>query len=337
VFGVHAIIPGQDFTTVRSNYPDEREQFFSNSLHPELYSDSLTATSLAFGVGSRPLRWISFGVSFTLSLTNSAAARTYVRDPVDYQKLQLDNEIRVTTGVAPHFGVVIDPNPRLRLSATLHTEQKLAIRTGISATLPSGSESSVELTETHHFVPWTAAVGGEVVALRTDEERLALSWGFALAAWSTYVGAHGERPGGGAVDLGFRDILRTTAGVRYDRGGLRTHADLQHHPSPVPPQIGRTNYVDNDRVGLAIGASHAVTVLGFSLRPGLTVVGHQLLRRHQLKRDELLRDEVPDGAVDRDLRPLPGTRGLQTNNPGWPGFASEGYLLGATAWIGAEY
>ena len=40
-------------------------------------------------------------------------------------------------------------------------------------------------------------------------------------------------------------------------------------------------------------------------------------------------DEVPDDAVDGQLGdPIAGRDGLQTNNPGFPGFGSEGWLLG---------
>src|SRR6185503_16853521 len=78
-----ARIPLGEFTTARGFYNDEREQFFTNSLHPELYSDRLTATSLAFGAGVGILENLSVGLSFTLNLTNTAQSKTYVRDPID--------------------------------------------------------------------------------------------------------------------------------------------------------------------------------------------------------------------------------------------------------------
>jgi long-chain fatty acid transport protein len=40
-------------------------------------------------------------------------------------------------------------------------------------------------------------------------------------------------------------------------------------------------------------------------------------------------DEVPDGAVDRATGlPLPEVSGLQTNNPGYPGYTSWAAMLG---------
>jgi hypothetical protein len=337
VLGLHAIVPVGDFTTMRSFYNDEREQLFSNSLHPELYADQLTATSLAFGAGSRVSKLLSFGLSFTLSLTNSADARTYVRDPVDYGLLQLDNEVKVTTAVSPHFGATLTPTERLRLSATFHTEQELIIRTGIAATLPSGSESRATLEEVHDFVPWTAAVGGSYDAYRGVRHTLGVVWTATYEAWSRYRDRHGETPRDEGADLGFRDIVTAAMGLRHTHGALRTYVDFQARPSPIPEQVGRSNYVDNDRLGIALGADVTVELFGFQLRPGLGAVAHRLLPRYQKKRSELIRDEVPDGAVDRNLEPIEGTAGLQTNNPGWPGFASEGWIYGGSVWLALLY
>jgi hypothetical protein len=41
-------------------------------------------------------------------------------------------------------------------------------------------------------------------------------------------------------------------------------------------------------------------------------------------------DELPDDAVDARGDPFPGAAGLQTNNPGWPGFGSDGWILGGS-------
>jgi hypothetical protein len=41
-------------------------------------------------------------------------------------------------------------------------------------------------------------------------------------------------------------------------------------------------------------------------------------------------DEFPDNSIDvRTNQPVAASAGLQTNNPGYPGFTSTGYMLGA--------
>ena len=76
--GFYGIIPDGDFTNLNAFYPDEREQYFSNSLHPELYADRLTSVSLAFGGGWKVSDALSIGVGASLSL-RAVRRRAHVR------------------------------------------------------------------------------------------------------------------------------------------------------------------------------------------------------------------------------------------------------------------
>jgi hypothetical protein len=49
---------------------------------------------------------------------------------------------------------------------------------------------------------------------------------------------------------------------------------------------------------------------------------------------ENVQDEFPDDAVDSRGRPIASAAGLQTNNPGWPGFGSAGLIWGGGATLG---
>jgi hypothetical protein len=61
-----------------------------------------------------------------------------------------------------------------------------------------------------------------------------------------------------------------------------------------------------------------------------------LPERHQTKDNptlpnasgSLVVDERPDNVTDNRGMPVPEAAGLQTNNPGWPGFSSRGVLAG---------
>jgi hypothetical protein len=53
------------------------------------------------------------------------------------------------------------------------------------------------------------------------------------------------------------------------------------------------------------------------------------------KDDSRILDELPDGSIFGSTHePVPGAQGLQTNNPGWPGFASEGWVWGGGITLG---
>jgi long-subunit fatty acid transport protein len=152
------------------------------------------------------------------------------------------------------------------------------------------------------------------------------------------VARHGDRP---TPAYPWSDVLSPTLGVRYRVGALSALADVAFTPTPVPAQTGRTNYVDNDRISGALGSEYGFRLLGSDMNVGVQVQAHQLRERHQAKlptptrpdgtnlAPELVKDEVPDDA-QLSGEPVEGAAGLQTNNPGWPGFASEGWLVSAS-------
>ena len=158
---------------------------------------------------------------------------------------------------------------------------------------------------------------------------MSLTGSVKYAFWSSYVDRHGQSPAFYGSDLAWSDTLTVVGGVRHRYKQARGFVDLMYVPSPVPDQVGRSNYVDNDRVGAAIGADIDIAVGSTHLRPGLQLFGSRLVRRHVTKDDARLVDELPDGSVTGSTHdPVPGAQGLQTNNPGWPGFASAGWLWG---------
>jgi long-chain fatty acid transport protein len=337
--GVYGMLPIGSFLQGRSFFVDEREQYFSNSLHPELYSDRLTAMSLAFGAGSQLLDWLALGAGLTLSLTNTADAATYVGNSGQIaESLQLSTEIEVSMGVAPHVGVLITPFAGLDISLTAHSPQKMDIVTGFSTFLPNGDLQRAERTATLAWMPWTFAAGAQFDFLRNTSHRLGVVATASYRLWSDYVDRQGGRPLQG---YGWANTVALAFGLRHvfaDR--LSSFFDVNYEPTPVPPQTGRTNYVDNDRIGLGGGVSYQLPLgeSGLALRLGLQGQVHVLPQREQLKLNpkapefddgpysQLIIDEWIDGAADNRGEVFEESFGLQTNNPGWPGFSSQGVI-----------
>ena len=160
----------------------------------------------------------------------------------------------------------------------------------------------------------------------------------AWAKWSRWLDARGE-------DGGLDDAWVLRAGVEYTtspRTALR--AGLGWHPTPVPEQTGRTSFVDNDRLVLAVGAGHELRLWGDEVAVlDLAVQLQALVPAEVVKEapadgrwpacDEGVTsvcDEVPDQAEDTPLRSAAETTGLQTGNPGFPGYAHGGYLIAAS-------
>lgn len=337
VLGLSLLVPVSDLPETGAFYNDEREQYFSNSLHPELYSDRLTPLSVAFGAGGQLLDSLSVGLSFTLNLNSSADSSTFVPQSSEYDDLSLRNGVEIDPGFAPHLGLAWEPVERLLLTASLHTEQAFRVRARFSSLLPDGSEQFASRNFTHHFVPMTAALGASYAVPLAGGHTLTGVAGAAFERWSTYHDRHDARPSGAYA---WSDRLHPTVGLRHAVGPWLSGLDAAFLKSPVPAQTGRSNYVDNDRAGLSASLRRSFQLGDTRLAAGLALQAHRLLARSQHKEtppggyagDDLVLDEVPDDAVEkRDIdQPVQPRTGLQSNNPGYPGFSSGGWLLGGS-------
>jgi hypothetical protein len=342
--GVHLLVPNGEFTKLRAFYNDEREQYFSNSLHPELYADRLTALSVAFAAGFRLTDELSLGVGATLSLKADVGAPTYVVDTGNLGKILIDIDAQVNVSMAPHFGLSYKPGKRLRLTATAHAPERVELGTHFTFLLANGIEQSSGVTLVHDYMPWQFAAGVAYDLLQEPSQTLTLAATLLYVHWSSYLDRHGFAP---SEAYAWADTIAPTLGARYRWQGFSTFLDLGYQPSPVPAQTGRTNYVDNDRVSGSLGAEYRFSLWKTGMHVGAQGQVHRLLPRQQAKlptptrpdgknlAPELVKDEVPDD-TQISGEPLANAAGLQTNNPGWPGFASEGWIFGATIYLAVE-
>lgn len=341
-FGLHGLIPNGNFTEMQAFYNDEREQYFSNSLHPELYGDRMTSLSLGLGAGLALSDAFSLGVGATISLKAVVNAPTYVVDTGNLGKILIATKGQVETAVSPHFGLSWKATRRLRLIATAHAPEKLELATNFTFLLANGIEQASGITFVHDYTPWQLATGASLDLVQTRAETFRLSATVVYARWSSYLDRHGFEP---TPAYAWGDTLAPSLGARYRWGRTTSFLDLLYQPTPVPPQTGRTNYVDNDRAGVSLGTEYQFTLWGTAMRIGGQAQAHWLVPRHQDKlptptftdgedrTPELVKDEVPDDSQISGM-PLSGVSGLQTNNPGWPGFGSSGAVLGGSLYIG---
>jgi long-chain fatty acid transport protein len=350
--GVYGLIPNGEFTGAAAFYPDEREQYFSNSLHPELYGDRLTAVSFAFGAGFKITEQLSFGMSATLSLNNTAVTPVFVPSASQLQNLLIDSNIKVNAGIAPDFGLSYKPDPRWRLTATAHSPEKLAIGDAFTFTLASGLGTTSKITFVHDYMPWEIGAGASYDIIQDRHDTFTAAFTAVYAQWSTYEDRHGETPAEESSSAyGWYNTLSPTAGIRLQHDDVAGFFDGTYVPSPVPAQTGRSNYVDNDKVGADIGADYKFTLFHTTMRVGAQFEVQRLIPRNQAKiptpkepngQDNypaLVRDELPDTAwvansATGQLAPIgAAAAGLQTNNPGWPGFGSEGWVVGGGVYL----
>jgi hypothetical protein len=348
--GVYTLVPLRSVVAAHSFFPDEREQYFTNSLHPELYSDRLSALSFAVGAGSQVTDWLSLGLSTTVNLATTAAVDAYIADSGNFRdSLRQSGRTEAVASFAPLFSAVVRPIEPWQVSATVHTPQKMAIETETSTFLPNGDKQQAPRSAVHDWLPWIAGLGVAYRILQDGEHSWALTGTATYQTWSGYVNRQGERP---LRDYEWINTINGAFGVRYGYGEKWTaFFDGSYRPTPVPEQSGRANYVDNDAfgVGAGVGYDWPIESLGVKVRIGAQAQAHLLRERHQAKFDptssalagrsysQLVWDEWSDHAVDSRPQTIPAAAGLQTNNPGWPGFASSGYLWGGGLSVSVLY
>lgn len=345
--GFYAMIPLGNYTEASAFFPDEREQFFTNSLHPELYSDRLRAPSLGFGLGSQVHEQLSLGLAFTISLLNTATAGVYVPDAANQSEtLILSTDVGVVAKVAPHFSVAWTPEVEgLTITATAHSPSRFEIETGFGNLLSNGEEQVAVRTTTHDYMPWIVGLGGEY-DFHSGRMDYTLTGGVTWTNWANYINRHGERPLDGYE---WSNIVVPSVGFRARQADWTVSFDTLFQQSPVPEQTGRTNYVDNSRLSSSVGFDYRFTLGNLRLAFGAHLQGHILFERSHDKiepnttsaiRDpasqnfgqnfdpNLVIDELPDQLLFRG-EPYAPAAGLQTNNPGYPGYSSQGFMFGA--------
>jgi long-chain fatty acid transport protein len=333
VFGLYGLLPANGFLQQKSFFADEREQYFSNQLHHELLGDRLKVTSIALSVGGRVRPWLSWGMGVDLGMATRTQMQIYVPDAANQGNILMTPEIETRIALAPYLGIALRPWERWLVTATAH--------------FPKSWDTSGDNRLRFWDYPYPAGQTAvpQAYVLTQGSEPLRLGLGVATSGnlqgvatweigaqgvftrWSQYRDRHAERP----LDP-WHDTLNLGFGGSLDWSSQRLFAEVGVAPSPVPDQVGRTNYVDNTRVGLSTGVEVPFTFWSGNFVLAIYVQGQLLPNRSVVKNSAAahpVTDEVPDGTIDRvhDL-PLPGAAGLQTNNPGFPGYSSTGGIFG---------
>jgi long-chain fatty acid transport protein len=333
VFGFYALLPTSGFLHQDSFFSDEREQYFKNQLHHELLGDRLKVSSLAFAFGGRVYPWLSWGMGVDIGMATRTRMQVYVPDAADQSNILMTPDIETHVALAPYVGIALRPWPKWLVTVTAHAPKSWdtsgdnrvrfwdypysAGQTAVSQSyvLTQGSEPT--------RVGLGVATSGDITGVGTWE----IGAQGVFTRWSQYVDRHAERP----LDA-WHDTVNIGLAGSLDWASRRIFAEVGFAPSPVPDQKGRTNYVDNTRLGASTGVEIPFTFWSGSFALALYVQGQFLPTRSVAKRSDAAHpvvDEVPDGAIDRQhALPLSGAAGLQTNNPGYPGYSSIGGIFG---------
>ena len=335
--GTYIVLPTSGIQTQDPFYNDEREQYFSNSLHYELYGDRLKQFSMAFALGGKVSNFLSLGFGVAVTTYTVTQNRVFVPDGSDPSAQIINAKMKVGGSAAPYFSFVANPLKGLNLTGTFHFPTNTGVvelnnEMQVWNWNYEGDERYLEASSvmTAGYQPIKFS-GGIYYDFDFRGYKLTPMGSFEWTRWSTYINRHGETP----ADK-WLDTFSGNWGFHIQNKDRKAAIDFTFIPSPVPKQDGRENYVDNDRFGFSVGYNEYFHFKDFSVGGGISSSVQFLLKRVEeknLKRSEKdggIIDEFPDDATNYfDMEGgFPSAQGLQTNNPGFPGWESKGFVLG---------
>ena len=335
--GLNVFLPMPAPVTLVTRYPDERERLFSNRLAFERFGEKAHQLELQFGLAYTVTDWLHVGVGAAYLPGFAVDTAIYLPDPTDQSQADIDATIDTENGFSLLAGLTVELPEDLAVGISFRDALAMRLTTQNEIQL-NGVADDEPILQTASWTPiYTPAQFGVGVAWSPADWTVAADLRYTF--WSTYEGANGEETDFNNVPSGAIGIERRASDVTALRAGLG------FDPSPVPRQNGRTNYVDNHRATASIGAGHTIRFSDDEeLEVSWFIKFDALLHRETNKAVNdtyvdcadgvsTLCDEVPDDLEDPETGlPFPQARGLQTQNPGFPGWVSGGWI----GTIGAE-
>ncbi|HOW52850.1 MAG TPA: hypothetical protein PLV42_12500 [bacterium] len=345
--GLYMLLPATSVQTQTPYYNDEREQYFSNSLHFELLEDRSQQFNIAFGLGGKVNQYLHLGAGLSFTSYTLTETDVYVPDSSNPAFQILNTSIKVTGSLSPHFSFAAYPIEDLIITETVHLQSdngqiELQNKTQVWG-WDYGDDPNDPKKKVSHYLASSGSMTYGYEPLRVGwgisyafnlghDYKLAPVIGGMWSHWATYENRHGEKP-----QDRWSDTVTASAGLHLKHEERQVGFDFQFVQTPVPDQTGRETYIDNHRLIWAGGWTEYFEFEKVTIAGGVQAQLQWLLYRTTMKdltrteSDGGVVDEFPDDAInysDPEQKPFASAQGLQTNNPGFPGFRSGGFLIG---------
>ncbi|MGC8926575.1 MAG: OmpP1/FadL family transporter [Myxococcota bacterium] len=313
-FGFGIYLPTNRIHLEKSYFPDERERYFSNKIHPELYGTRSEGESIYLAGAYRIFTNFSIGVGVISKINSNAPSYQYLPSISMTDEMYLNLAGEEKTKLFPIVGLYYSPFKSLNigLSYRSETEFKIVSRsyTEVKGLTKPGEP---EVSENVFVFQYTPAEYTGSLSYKIDD------WLFAgdvvYERYSDYRDSHNQRP-----EPPFDDIISVHLGTEYKlKDFLLLRGGYSYHPTPVHGQNGRTNYADTDVHYLSLGGGLIWNYEGWRLH-----LDAYLQALFFEKRENKKSEDAQYPVIDEDKY----TDGLQSRNPGYPGFTMSGFGYG---------
>ena len=329
--GLSSMVPTAMFQSQEPHFADHRDQYFSNSLDFELLGDRTKNAQFVMALGSQPLSWLSLGMGVTLSTHARTRTSVFVSEATGKAPPLVAPNISIQSAFVPHASFTLLPLDGLLVTGAFHWKYSNPVHTDHRQTMwysggKDDAATSYTYTFDYGFQPIRGSLGVSYQVPDRSGVSLTLATGVRYSLWSQYRDRMGQAP-----TLPWKNTLSPSLGLAGVFAKVhQVHLDSLYVPSPVPQQTGRSNYVDNHRLALAAAYRFTFPMGSRTGSVSAHVQVHRLIRRSHTKdmssADPVI-DEFPEARDARTGEIIPDSLGFQTNNPGYPGFSSEGTII----------
>lgn len=356
-------IDSLNIASTRMYYPTELEQYFSNQVHFTRFGEWDKVMDGLFGLAYEPIKYISIGAALKVGMRAVADVGIYVPDATVQDYTVVNNSADIKLALKPIIGIQSEPLEYLSIGLVwrhwsyVNMEGKTLMslwqfhETNNDYIVPKSANQYFKMALDYEPMELAGGVGFRMAGFTTQ---VGITWNI----WHFYLDNHGEKPHEAAhfppspyeddplSDDGrfkFKDTVSVTWSGQYqyytsEKFSGELKVGFSYLPSPVPAQIGRTNYADSDTFGATLGSRFDFLIADQKFGVDIGLQAWFMRHREVWKDQSLIPDEFADGitTVIGDL-PMPEANGLQTNNPGFPGYSLGGYMILASINLRYEF
>ncbi len=325
-----------------THYNDEREAIFSNKLYFTRFGQWEKVAAGLAGASYDILPQLSLGVAAQITITTKTHLAIYIPD-ASVQDYSLANaDASISTGLRPIAGLIYRPFDWLSVGAVFRDESWVKVDGTGELLLWNYHEADPYKTIPKRTVQkFPLAISYEPreyeLGLGIKYSRLAGQFAVMFQEWPLYRDQHNRHPyvldNPLSADIEskfhFKSTFNYLGSINWDYAEDKSFkVGAAFYPTPVKAQTGRTNYVDNDLIAFSLGHRYDFELFKREFSMNAMAQFFYMFKRTTYKDPSLILDEFPDDSTTLlSNSPMLEAKGLQTNNPGFPGYESYGFVL----------
>lgn len=325
-----------------THYNDEREAIFSNRLYFTRFGQWEKVAAGLAGASYDILSNLTLGLAAQITVTTKTHLSIYIPDASvqDYSLANVD--AKISTGIRPIAGLVLRPLDWFSVGLVFRDESWVEV----------AGTGELLLWNYHEADPYKTipkrAVQKFPLAIAYEPREYEIGIGARLSdftgqfavmyqEWPLYRDQHNKHPyvldnpmdSETEKNFHFKGTFNFLGSINYDYSANRAlQLGFAYYPTPVPPQVGRTNFVDNDLVAFSLGHRYDFRFYNRNVTLNGMAQFFYMFQRTTYKDPKLILDEFPDDSTTLlSNSPMLEAKGLQTNNPGFPGYEAGGFIL----------